>query len=275
MARRLGTERLGEHRQPFAHRRRLVVDDVVDAGLGALECDHRRGGGIVEVDPRDHPGAVADDRELPLAHRLDQAVVRGAVERAVAQHDPARGGHGLLEVAHRRVRRVGPRDRPRIERVVLGLDHRALARVPHAREALRDEPLDARLAGRGEQPVRALGPQPVGRHKAAVQVARELRAGERGRLVDDAVGRDLLHRLAHRAGVEQVELPHLGSERAQPRVVARRPVRADHLVTAFDELRDERGADRAACSDNEDSHQLAPWVMACVPAWMTRGGRSM
>ena len=36
-ARRLGAERLGVDRQPLAQRRRLVVDDVVDAGSAALE----------------------------------------------------------------------------------------------------------------------------------------------------------------------------------------------------------------------------------------------
>ena len=64
-----------------------------------LEREHRRRGGVLEVDPGDDAAAVADDRELPLAHRLDQPVVGGAVEAAVAQRDPADVGDRLLEVA--------------------------------------------------------------------------------------------------------------------------------------------------------------------------------
>ena len=69
-----------------------------------LEREHGRRGGVVEVDERDDAAAVADDRELPLAHGLDQPVVGGAVEAAVAKRDPAGVRDRLVEVAHRGVR---------------------------------------------------------------------------------------------------------------------------------------------------------------------------
>jgi hypothetical protein len=66
-----------------------------------LERDHRGRGRVVEVDPRDHPAAVANDRELPLSHRHDQAVVFGSVEDAVAKHDAAGRCDRVLEMVHR------------------------------------------------------------------------------------------------------------------------------------------------------------------------------
>jgi hypothetical protein len=55
------------------------------------------------VDERHDAAAVADDRELPLAHGLDQAVVVRAVEAAVVKRDSAGVGDCLVEMAHRGV----------------------------------------------------------------------------------------------------------------------------------------------------------------------------
>ena len=111
-----GAERLCEHRQPLAHRRGLVVDDVEDARPVVFEREHGRGGGVVEMDEGDDAPAVSDDRVLPLAHRLDQPVVGGAVEGAVAKRDPAGFRDHLVEVAHRGERLARLRGRGGIER---------------------------------------------------------------------------------------------------------------------------------------------------------------
>src|SRR6266705_510201 len=117
----------------------LVVDDVVDGGAVVFEGEHGRGGGVVEVDPREDAATVADDREPPLAHGLDQPVAGAAVEAAVAKSDPTRLRDRLVDMAHRgaglarRCRGGG------VERIVLGLDRPTLARVAVVGEALGDK----------------------------------------------------------------------------------------------------------------------------------------
>jgi len=78
---------------------------------------------------------------------------------------------------------------------------------------------------------------------------------ERGRLVGDRVRSGGEDRRAHGAGVEQVEPDRLGAERPHPLSAAGRPMGADHLVPALDQLRDEPGADRPARPCDEDSHR--------------------
>src|SRR4051812_43401141 len=56
VAGRLGAGRLGQRGQPLADGRGLVVDDVVDAWLAALDGERGRLGGIVDVD--EGPDAV-------------------------------------------------------------------------------------------------------------------------------------------------------------------------------------------------------------------------
>src|SRR6266540_4346566 len=48
----LGTQRARQHRQPLPHRRGLVVDDVVDTRLAALDCNRGRRRGVFDVDVR-------------------------------------------------------------------------------------------------------------------------------------------------------------------------------------------------------------------------------
>lgn len=103
VAGRLGGERVREHGQPFAKGGGLVVNDVVDVGSVVFKREQGRCGGGVEVDEGGDSGVVADDRELPLAHRPDQPVVGRAVKAAVAKRDAAGSGDRLVVVAHRRV----------------------------------------------------------------------------------------------------------------------------------------------------------------------------
>jgi hypothetical protein len=53
------------------------------------EGGHSRCGTVIEVQPGEDPADVARDRELPLPDGLDQRVVGGALEPAVAQCDAA------------------------------------------------------------------------------------------------------------------------------------------------------------------------------------------
>ena len=110
-ARRLGAERAGQDRQEVAHRRRLVIGDVVDPRLAAFDGRDRGRRGIGDVHHRPHPTAAADDREPSLADQLGHDRVRRrldagprAIEATVAKHDavgPGDAGDRVLQVAQR------------------------------------------------------------------------------------------------------------------------------------------------------------------------------
>ena len=107
----------------------LVVDDVVDAAPAALQGRERAAGRVVDVGRRHDARAVADDREHPLAQDVAERLGRARpVEPAVADDDPLerRLEHGALEELDRGERLGLLLDRVRIERIVLGLDPRAL-----------------------------------------------------------------------------------------------------------------------------------------------------
>ena len=171
-----------------------------------LEGEHGRGGGVVEVDERRDAAAVADDRELPLAHRLEQPVVGGAVEAAVAKRDAAGVGDGLVEIAHRRVGLAHRRQRvgsSGSSSVLTGPPSRAYRKLAKLWATNRRTPASRAAASRASVP---FGAQPVGLGEAAVEVPGEAQVRQRGRLVDDRVGLALEHGLAHGARVEQIEL---------------------------------------------------------------------
>ncbi len=115
----------------------------------------------------------------------------------------AHRGAGLA----RRCRRGG------VERIVLGLDRPALARVAVVGEALGDEPAHACLTRGGQQRVGAFGPKPVGRREGAVEVPAEARIRQSGRLVDDRLGLGFQDGRAHGARVKQVERDRFRPER--------------------------------------------------------------
>jgi hypothetical protein len=76
--------------------------------------------------------------------------------------------------------------------------------------------------------------------------------------MNDRLGLGFEHRLAHRAGIEQIERDRLRAKRPHPLAMSRRPERADHLVASIDQLGDEPGADRTARTCDENSHGVIP-----------------
>ncbi len=68
MAGWFGAEHVREHRQPFAKRSGVIVDDVVDARSVVFERKDGGCGSVVEVDERGDAFAIADDGESPLPY---------------------------------------------------------------------------------------------------------------------------------------------------------------------------------------------------------------
>ena len=176
--------------------------------------------------------------------------VPGAVEAAVAQHDPARLGRQPLEPADRGVGLADALRRVRVQRVGLGLDRAAGALARPAGERLRDQQLAVR---RRQQVLGALGPQPVREREGLVDVA-HVDAGQRGHLVDDHVGVRGLDRGLDGGGVEAVHDLRRGAERAQLAGLGLGAGGAGDGVAVGDQERDQctAGGARGAC--DEDVH---------------------
>ena len=258
--RALGAERLGVDRHPLAHRRRLVVDDVVDAGGAALERGHRRRRRVVDVDEGEGAGALADHRQPALHHflgLLTAAVVVGAgpVEPAVAEDDAldALGGEDLpLEVGHRLECRPEAAGGVVEQRRLLVLDPAALRPVGEG-DALGDDAPRARRPRRGDQVARPLDPDPVGRRQ--VVALRVVSRRQRGEKVDDRGGSRGGDRGGQPIGVEDVADDRGGAGGADllgALLAARHP---GHLVAGGEQPAHQRPADRAAGSGDEDPHR--------------------
>ena len=159
--------------------------------------------------------------------------------------------HRRLEVADRGERLASVGGRLGIERVVLALERRALARVRPAGVALPHEPARAGRARGRDQVVGALGAQPVGHGERLVEVARHAEPGQRGELVHDDVRPGGDDRVAHRGRVQRVDDDRLGAERAQ--LVDPRAGGAGDVVAARDQLRNQAAAQGARGTRDEDA----------------------
>jgi hypothetical protein len=165
---------------------------------------------------------------------------------------------GLFEVADRGRGVAHRARRQRVERILLGLDRPAGARVGVIpSHALRDEPPHAdRLPGR-QQVVGALGAQPVGHREVAVEVA-GVHLADRGQLVDDRLRLGARYRLGHLVGRERVGDDRHSAHLAQHRLLGRAARHAVHLMPRRDQPRHQLPADRASRSCHKHSHRSAP-----------------
>ncbi len=144
-----------------------------------------------------------------------------------------------------------------VERIVLGLDH---AR-PRARCAC------SRSSGRrtGRRPPRARRPaaRRCPRSAAGWSARRPRRGSARSATFASAVawwtiasGSRLEHGLAHCPGVEQIERDRLRAQRPYAFGACRATCRCRSPRALLDQLGNEPGADRSACSGDEDSHRV-------------------
>ena len=195
-SRRRRTSRVGQKWQPLAHRRGLVIGDVIDPRGAALECRHRSGRRVSDVDERPDPGAVANDRELPSSNRVEERAAAAkrcswTVEPSIAQSDRFDTFCGLkcrFQVANRIQRPAKCRRGLGIQWIVLRLDGSAGPLVGPAGKALRDDsPHAGRPRGR-EKIVSALGSQPIRQGKLPVEPAKVQVRGDRRQLVHNRVG---------------------------------------------------------------------------------------
>ena len=223
-------------------------------GRVVLEREHRGRGGVVEVDERRDAAALADDRELALAHRLEQPVVGGAVEAAVAQRDPA----GVVTASSRyriaalvsRVVATGVGSSGSSS-VLTGPPSRAYRKLAKLWATKRRTPASRAAATSASVPsVRSR----LVCANVRSRLLREPHVGQRGRLVDDRVGPrgERRPRSRRRASSRSSTIGSAPSARTRS-AFRGRPGGADHLVPALDQLRHQPGADRTARSCDEDS----------------------
>jgi hypothetical protein len=165
----------------------------------------------------------------------------------VSALDVADGGE---RPAHRRGRR-------QVERVVLRLDLAAGAGERPAGVALRHEAAHAHRSRGGEQVVGPFRAQAVRLREAAVEAAQVERAGERGELVDDRVGRRVGDRAGDRLAVERIEHDGRGAERADGVAFGGAPRRSGHLVAGCDEPGDQLLSERSGGARDEDLHGIS------------------
>jgi len=115
-----------------------------------------------------------------------------------------------------------------------------------------------------EQVLRSFGPETTGRR----EIAGSLRPafGKRGELMNDVrrTGRD--YDAAQRVGIECVGHRRRRAERAQHRLVRRKPCQRRHLMSARDQRANERHANRAGSSREKYGHAALP---TCRNAYQT------
>ena len=139
-----------------------------------LDGEHGRGRCVAEVHIGGDAGAVPHDREAAPAHEPELGVLARSVQTAAPKDDPTGVEHELLERANRVERLVHLGQRARVERILLGLDRAAGPLVGPAREALRDEALDAVSARGSKERFRAGRAQDVRGGEALVEVLRSV-----------------------------------------------------------------------------------------------------
>jgi hypothetical protein len=109
--------------------------------------------------------------------------------------------------------------------------------------------------------VGAFGAQPVGGRRHSLGLSKGRPSAYRRELVDDRLGLGLGNGVGNGLRVERVDHDRLGAERAQRAGLARGAGRADDLVAARHELRNEVATDRAGRAGNKDLHDISVrWV---------------
>jgi hypothetical protein len=193
-ARRLGTDCGGERGEPLGDRSGLIVHDVVDASVAALDGGGRRSRGVLDVHQRPPACPVSYQWKAPPAQLLDDMLVKqaraGSVKCAVAQYEAREVTflrYAILQVADRRQSPSQLTWWLRIEGRVLYLHEVAAAGIGPPAEALSDESPYRRSPGGREEMVHPLGSQAIGKRESAVKAAEVRGASEGGHLVDDDI----------------------------------------------------------------------------------------
>ena len=227
-----------------------------------LDRGHRRGRGILHMDHREDPGAVADDRVPAAADLIHlETAGHGADLRAVEVAVPENDAFEAWRLERRTLERGRGGETPRHgglgrelqQRVVLAMGTFAGGGVEEA-DALRDQASRSSLSGYPSQRradgaaqlvvgIEGLGGLPV------VDLV-----GQAGELIDHDLGLRL-----HHGGPQGIRVAHVEDHRLHPEPaqrlgslwMSRRP---HDVVSSLEELPDERPADYAGRTGDENPH---------------------
>src|SRR6266496_4931608 len=225
------------------------------------------------MDERPHPSAIADDREPAFAYRRHDLPVGSdsrsrSIEIAVAKgdsFDAVGTAHGMLEVADRLKRFLLIARRGRVERILLGREAGACARIGPVAVALGNEPPGTRCLCSLQQVIYPFGPQAVRQCKLVVELLVILHTCKGRQLVDHDLRLGLLQRLHDSGTVERIGNNQLRTSRAQWLDVLWGAGHHDDLVAACDQLRYQPLPDGASGASNKYLHGRSPF--ACTWMW--------
>ena len=259
----LGTELLGQRRQPHGNRGGIIVDHVVGATIAVRNRRHGCLRRVGDMDERPHAATVPDQRELALADQLELLPPgrhrrARAVEDAVAQHDPIRPlrpQHSLLEVTHGGQGLAHLTRGRRVKRVLLALDRPAGARVRTvATDPLGHElPYPNRLSG-GQEMIGRLGTQTVGQREIAIKVAHVDRT-DRRQLMDDHLRARPRHGLGDLIGIKRVRDHRHSAQSGEHRLLRRAARHPVNLMTRGNQPRDQLRSNRSRRACHKHSHR--------------------
>src|SRR6266496_6654904 len=225
------------------------------------------------MDERPHPSAIADDREPAFAYGRHDLPVGSesrsrSIEIAVAKGDSIGAvgtAHGMLEVADRLKRFLLIARRGRVERILLGREAGAGARIVPVAVALGNEPPGTRGHRSLQQGICPFGPQAVRHCKLVVELLVILHTCEGRQLVDHDLRFGLRECLHDSGTVERIGNNQLRASRAQWLDVLWGAGHRDDLVAACDQLRYQPLPDGASGSSNKNLHVRSPF--ACKWMW--------
>src|SRR6266487_4563608 len=217
----------------------------------------------------DHTPAPSPTIGNPRLRTVGSQSRSRSIEIAIAKgdsFDAVSSAHSMLEVADRLKRLLLIAWRGRVERILLGREAGAGARIVPVAVALGNEPPGTRGHRSPQQGICPFGPQAVRHCKLVVELLVILHPCEGRQLVDHDLRLGLRECLHDSGTVERIGNNQLRASRAQWLDVLWGAGHRDDLVAACDQLRDQPLPDGTTGASNKYLHGRSP----CACKWMWR-----